>query len=720
MAKAASNTKDDHQEEEEQRQRQQRQPNPYQIPLSGRFLVLSFVSAVVTCFALGALARRILLLQHHQGRLVEGGLSTSASASSGQEQNSLPPLFVAPHKTFPHTRYTSKHYDTGLSVSSNTLLSHRQKTSTTTGSTPNTTTTTSSNNSNTSPPAEQQQQQEEEVHEPAGQHLLIDIEHVDGAFLNSEHHLAQAMIDLVEQSGLTMLSYHCHKLLPAGISCAGVLLESHVSFHTWPVQGVITLDLFTCGPNSLLNLLDDVNSLFAIPSTTATTSVTTKQPNTVWAWKRRGFPTDDGYTPGISDLGTTLLGVLQFPQKNQVSFVQTPFQTVHIYNVLDPRYSHTHAETRMYLDGVLQSRERGQAANAEALIHPALLTHPNPTTVTLIGGGDGGSLREILKHKSVQQVEWAEIDKAVVEISQKYLWSQCHDFLFDQQESSNSCRDDPRVNLYYEDGFKWFQKRYANNNETTSGVVAPAPRQDVIVLDVLNPEDDVDFSEVFFDDVHFAQVCFDALQDDGILAVPLGGGRSINDPPELLTRARRVAKLVANLEGVGFAAIHEYEDSHTGKLEIDTHSFLVAFKDVNARREWFQNEAQVQVKLQQRLMTPLKYFDGAVMQSYQMPSRASQVMYCRNNPDASDCHLPNEVELCDDPLPALSKTTAATVAQQQGIQLTDVYNPFRIRNAWLCPQKEEEEFTTTTTTNHTTTLEEGECVAGEGQECMAV
>ncbi|EEC49071.1 predicted protein, partial [Phaeodactylum tricornutum CCAP 1055/1] len=80
-----------------------------------------------------------------------------------------------------------------------------------------------------------------------GQHLLVDIENVDASFLNSAHQLAFAMVDVIEMSGLTLLSYHCHGLEPIGVSCVGVLLESHVSFHTWPIEGVITLDLFTCG-----------------------------------------------------------------------------------------------------------------------------------------------------------------------------------------------------------------------------------------------------------------------------------------------------------------------------------------------------------------------------------------------------------------------------------------------------------------------------------------
>ena len=135
-----------------------------------------------------------------------------------------------------------------------------------------------------------------EEHLPAGQHLLIDIEHVDSGFLNSEERLATAMLELVNECGLTLLSYHCHGLLPSGVSCAGVLLESHVSFHTWPAEGVITLDLFTCGPNSLLPIVPLAERLFAIPSETnvlGPENTDRLDPKMIWAHKYRGFGRDN-------------------------------------------------------------------------------------------------------------------------------------------------------------------------------------------------------------------------------------------------------------------------------------------------------------------------------------------------------------------------------------------------------------------------------------------
>ena len=68
-----------------------------------------------------------------------------------------------------------------------------------------------------------------ELHSPSGQHLLIDIKHVDPNFLNSEQRLASSMIELTNEANVTLLSYHCHSLIPIGVSCIGFILESHVS-----------------------------------------------------------------------------------------------------------------------------------------------------------------------------------------------------------------------------------------------------------------------------------------------------------------------------------------------------------------------------------------------------------------------------------------------------------------------------------------------------------
>ncbi len=135
---------------------------------------------------------------------------------------------------------------------------------------------------------EEEDDSEDGEHLPAGQHLLIDIKNVNSKFLNSDVRLAKAMVDVVNLSQLTLLSYHCHNLIPQGVSCVGVLLESHISFHTWPEAGVITLDLFTCGSGKLVPLVPIVEKLFAVPEVGSFV-----RPIVHWVHKLRGFRPDD-------------------------------------------------------------------------------------------------------------------------------------------------------------------------------------------------------------------------------------------------------------------------------------------------------------------------------------------------------------------------------------------------------------------------------------------
>ncbi|MBI2113304.1 MAG: polyamine aminopropyltransferase [Candidatus Wildermuthbacteria bacterium] len=94
----------------------------------------------------------------------------------------------------------------------------------------------------------------------------------------------------------------------------------------------------------------------------------------------------------------------------------------------------------LYLDGFMQLSSLHEFVYHEMLVHPALLSHPRPERVLIVGGGDGGTLREVLKHP-VQEVLLVEIDKMVLDVSQKYL-----------PGVSQGSFKDPRVSLKIADG----------------------------------------------------------------------------------------------------------------------------------------------------------------------------------------------------------------------------------------------------------------------------
>lgn len=103
----------------------------------------------------------------------------------------------------------------------------------------------------------------------------------------------------------------------------------------------------------------------------------------------------------------------------------------------------------LVLDGVIQLTERDEHAYQEMITHVPLHSHPDPQSVLIVGGGDGGVLREVCRHPGVQQVTMCEIDKMVVEVSRKYFGS-----------STATSYDDPRVTLVHDDAAVFVQKHH--------------------------------------------------------------------------------------------------------------------------------------------------------------------------------------------------------------------------------------------------------------------
>ncbi len=97
----------------------------------------------------------------------------------------------------------------------------------------------------------------------------------------------------------------------------------------------------------------------------------------------------------------------------------------------------------LVLDGVIMVTEFDETSYHEMITHVPLMCHPNPRQALVIGGGDGGAVREVLKHKSIERVVLCEIDKAVVDVCREHF-------------PKVSCGlDDPRVEIVYQDGAKY-------------------------------------------------------------------------------------------------------------------------------------------------------------------------------------------------------------------------------------------------------------------------
>ena len=166
----------------------------------------------------------------------------------------------------------------------------------------------------------------------------------------------------------------------------------------------------------------------------------------------------------------------------------------------------------MALDGVIQTTEADEFIYHEMLTHVPILAHGLARRVLIIGGGDGGMLREVAKHRDVESITMVEIDGTVVEM--------CKEFL---PEHSKGAFDDPRLNLVIDDGMRF--------------VATTEEKFDVIISDSTDP---IGPGEVLFSE-NFYQACRRCLNDGGILVTQ--NGTPFMQLSEVQTTAKRMAGL---------------------------------------------------------------------------------------------------------------------------------------------------------------------------------
>ncbi len=173
---------------------------------------------------------------------------------------------------------------------------------------------------------------------------------------------------------------------------------------------------------------------------------------------------------------------LTFKVKNVLFSKQTPYQRLDVF------------ETDFYgnvlvLDGCVQITQKDEFVYHEMLSHVPLYTHPNPKNVLIIGGGDGGTVREVVKHPEVDHVDLVEIDEVVIEVAKKYF-------------PEVSCElDNPKLSILPMDGIEYIKSKKNH--------------YDVILIDSTDPVGPAEGLIVS----SFYQNAFVALTDNGVMAV---------------------------------------------------------------------------------------------------------------------------------------------------------------------------------------------------------
>ena len=161
-----------------------------------------------------------------------------------------------------------------------------------------------------------------------------------------------------------------------------------------------------------------------------------------------------------------------FEINEKLDDIQTEFQHIEIYSTKG-------FGNLMVIDGCIMLTQRDNFIYHEMISHTAMFTHPDPKRVLIIGGGDCGTLREVLKHPGVQTVQQIDIDEQVTRMAEKYFPELC---------DSN---DDPRAELMFIDGIQWIRD-------------AADCSYDLIIVDSTDPVGPAEglFSRPFFEQCH--------------------------------------------------------------------------------------------------------------------------------------------------------------------------------------------------------------------------
>ncbi len=130
-----------------------------------------------------------------------------------------------------------------------------------------------------------------------------------------------------------------------------------------------------------------------------------------------------------------------------------------------------------YLDGVLKASSESGSESYESFVQPSMFAHNDPKRILVFGTTTGATVKEILKHKSVEQISLVGVDESLMTFAKETLraWNDCSDIV----RINESCLDDTRVSASYENPFMWLHNYHASSLEKASSSF------DVIIVDFL-------------------------------------------------------------------------------------------------------------------------------------------------------------------------------------------------------------------------------------------
>jgi len=228
----------------------------------------------------------------------------------------------------------------------------------------------------------------------------------------------------------------------------------------------------------------------------------------------------------------------------------------------------------LVLDGKIQSSEVDEFIYHEALVHPAMVTHPNPEKVFIAGGGEGATLREVLAHNTVKKAVMVDIDEEVVNI--------CRHFLPSWHQNSF---DDQRAELHFADARAYLEKNDA--------------KFDVIIIDLPDPLEKGPARLLYTRE--FYELVKQRLQPDGIISVQ---AESAN-----WTQIANFVDIVNTLANV-FPIVRPYQ-AHVPSFN-SLWGFATASQKLDPQK---LTPEEIDLKISTRISRQLKSYDGLTHQA---------------------------------------------------------------------------------------------------------
>ncbi len=355
---------------------------------------------------------------------------------------------------------------------------------------------------------------------PRGRHIVVDYWDCEIELLNDEVKLTQLLTNAANAANATVLSTHAHRFEPEGVTAVAILAESHIAIHTWPTSGYAGVDIYTCGKADTMKAQQMLGEALSAGHTELVELARggIDSPQSITA-----LPDKPLLRSGLADDGTSFVeGTVPGRRHGNVNHGfhiselifkdRTRFQECLIFE--NPVYGRV-----LVLDGIVQLSTFDEYIYHEMLVHPPMFAHPSPQRVCIVGGGDGGTLREVLKHNP-KEVVMIDIDEQFVNAAAKYLPS-----------LSDGAFSDPRVTLLFEDASEAL-KRYTNTF-------------DIAIIDC---NDAIGPSEALFERDFYATVSR-SLKNDGVCSVQVG---SMLDVDFILQTRDRMATHLGNTSSFRF------------------------------------------------------------------------------------------------------------------------------------------------------------------------